>query len=399
MSKSQLILLLPLLSLALLHTVVDTCALLVSPLWTQFESTFQLTGSSLSMIFIVQSMPTSISQVVFGYLRDRKASTYLVWLGPLFTVLCLTTIGIADDLFLLCALLVIGGIGVGAFHPDAAVVAGGMLEGNRTRGLSVFMFGGSLGLAIGPAISGFVTSQWGLLGLAALAPILLLVIPVLWWQIKRGLSLEPTTDEPTKKSLGEMMEGRVGLAVMLLLICSARLVPNMAMDKVIAFTLDRHGADQMMTGLLQSVFLTSASVGMFLMAMKFRSGWEKRFMVGCPLLGIPLICVLGWKDCPLWLFIGTLIPTGMVLWGTAPAMVSYAQQLFPKGAGLASALTMGMAWGIGGLIQAPITAYFRSIDEPQAAFFAYTPCLALAALGAWCLPFRSADEQQPAETT
>ena len=89
-------------------------------------------------------------------------------------------------------------------------------------------------------------------------------------------------------------------------------------------------------------------------------------------------------------FYTVLLPAGvlagLVLWGTTPAMVSYAQQQFPKGAGLASAITMGLSWGLGGLIQAPITAYFQSTGHPQQALHAFIPCLALAAAGAYFLP-------------
>ncbi len=160
------------------------------------------------------------------------------------------------------------------------------------------------------------------------------------------------------------------------------------MDKVLAFTLKQPqwDYDETMIGITQSVFLIAASVGMFLMMFLFRSGLEKAFMVGCPLCGIPLMLILGWEDCPPWLMISTLAVAGMVLWGTSPAMVSYAQQQFPKGAGLASALTMGMAWGIGGLIQAPLTSWFQKAGMPQMPFWASVPFLALAGGIACFLP-------------
>ena len=109
-------------------------------------------------------------------------------------------------------------------------------------------------------------------------------------------------------------------------------------------------------------------------------------MIACPLMGIPLLLALGWSGCPNWLFVSLLVPTGFVMWGTTPAMVSYAQQLFPRGAGMASAITMGLAWGIGGLLHAPVTAYFREAGTPQTAFWGFIPFLVLAGLGAMLLP-------------
>lgn len=67
-------------------------------------------------------------------------------------------------------------------------------------------------------------------------------------------------------------------------------------------------------------------------------------------------------------------------------MVSYSHQLFPNGGGVASAITMGMAWGGGGMIQAKITSHFVALDVPHQAFHAIIPCLILATLGALLLP-------------
>ena len=377
----------PLICLALMHTLVDTCALLVAPIWPELEISHAIVGTAaLSVLFIVQSMPTSISQGFFGYFRDRRPNLYLIWLGPLVAAVCLTLVGVAPGKAVLCLLLIVGGIGVGAFHPEAAVVAGRLIPDNRTRGLSIFMLGGSLGLALGPTLSGGVVNVWGLPGLLYLAPPILFLIPLLVWSGGLTHVSEPTESSTTKSSLAEMLQGREKLAIAVLFICSFRLVPNMAMDKVVSFVMDQHHHDRLRTGLVQSMFLISASVGMFLMATLFRSGWERRFMILCPLAGIPLLIVMGWEGCPTWLFVSLLVPTGLVLWGTTPAMVSYGQQAFPKGRGLASAITMGLSWGLGGLIQAPITAHYRTTGMPQQALLVFVPFLALAACGAWFLP-------------
>jgi len=384
---------LPLVCLALLHTIVDTSALLVSPLWDRITVECRLAGLSLVGVMLAHSMPTSLAQGVFGFLRERKRLRWLMFAGPVAAVVCLTSVGgvaAAGRVGWLCALFVVGGVSVGAFHPEAAVRAGTLLPENRTRGLSIFMLGGSLGLSLGPLLSGYVVQRWDLEGLLYLMPGLLVLIPVLYWGTTRGETVANPRDgsgETGKaRRLSEMFDERVGLALALLLVCSCRLVPNMGMSKVMSFTLADRGFDERTVGLVQSLFLVSASVGMTLMAVLFPAGWERRFMVACPLLGLPLLAVWGWNGCPTWLLIGVLVPTGLVLWGTTPTMVSYAQQLFPRGAGVASAMTMGLAWGVGGLIEAPFTTYFQDIDRPQLAVWAFLPFLFVASVGAMFLP-------------
>ncbi|MCA9113794.1 MAG: MFS transporter, partial [Planctomycetaceae bacterium] len=304
---------------------------------------------------------------------------------------------------LLFGLLMLGGAGVGAFHPEAAVTAGSLLPGQRTRGLSIFMFGGALGLGLGPLLSGFAVSRWGFSGLAYTAVPLAAGVLLLSW-IGGFYRFSPSTPRPTARlSLSETFEGRIGVAVLLLAVCSFRLVPNMGMDKVLSFIMQSDGNSVLEIGRTQSMFLASASLGMMLMAFRFRAGWEKPFLIGCPLAGIPVLYVLGLEGLPGWLTSACLIAVGMLLWGTSPAMVSYAQQLFPRGAGVASALTMGLSWGLGGLLQAPITAWFHSIGQPRLALWGFVPFLVLSAAGACLLPGSSqwgrateADEPEPA---
>ena len=381
----------PLVCLALLHTVVDTSALLVSPLWSRLTLECGLVGASLLAVMLAHSLPTSLAQGVFGFLRERRRMGWLLLVGPAVAAICLTAIGLAaapGRVAVLCGLFMVGGIAVGAFHPEAAVRAGTLLPGNRTRGLAIFMLGGSLGLSLGPLLSGFVVGRWGLEGLVYILPPMLVVIPVLCWGARTRVGA--ATDVPPRRrvSVKEMFDGRIGFAVSLLLICSCRLVPNMGMSKVIAFTLAGPGRDfdEQAIGGIQSLFLVSASVGMSLLALLFPRGWERRFMVVCPLLGVPLLAVWGWEGCPTWLLIAVLIPTGLVLWGTTPTMVSYAQQVFPRGAGLASAITMGLAWGIGGLFEAPFTTYYHDLGRPQLAVWVFLPFVAVAGLASMFLP-------------
>ena len=383
--------LMPLVCLSLTHTLVDTCALSIAPLWKRLDDTFSLGQGGIVLLFIAQSMPTSFSQMIFGYIRDRKPTPRLLWIGPLAAIL-LTMVGLVNEPYVLFGLLIAGGIGVGAFHPEAAVTAATLIPGQRARGLSAFMFGGSLGLALGPILSGIVTDQWGLRGLAALAiPVIVCVIALRrigrLHQISRDTHVGSPVAECTH-NFSAIIRGRYLFAIALLLICSLRLVPNMAMDKILDYTLsaDDWGFSRTQVGLVQSLFLSAASVGMGLMAIWFRPGWEKRFMVACPLCGIPFLCLMGWNDCPRWMFIGALVPLGVALWGTSPAMVSYAQQHFPQGAGMASAITMGMSWGVAGLIQAPITSCFLKTERPTLALWAFIPFLVLSGLGATLMP-------------
>ncbi len=375
-----------LICLTLTHIVVDASAIVVGPLWGELKRVHALTENTLFIVLTIHALASSLAQPVFGYIRDRYPIKSILWIGPLLGAVMMPMVGPANNLIILCFALLLGGIGIGSFHPEAAVVAGSLIPERRTRSLSLFMFGGAMGLALGPLVCGAIVSTWGLSSIWILAPLYSGLILFLYRLGKPPAELFERDRKKPAQTLSQMLEGRIFLALFLFLVCSLRLVPNMAMDKLISFILEKQGASAIQIGMMQSIFLFSASAGMLLMAFRFKSGHEKAFMVGCPLLGIPLMLVLGWEGCPTWLMGLLLIPCGLVLWGTSPAMVSYSHQLFPKGGGVASAITMGMAWGGGGMIQAKITSHFVAIDVPHQAFHAIIPCLVLATIGALFLP-------------
>ncbi|MEZ6044607.1 MAG: MFS transporter [Planctomycetaceae bacterium] len=159
-----------LICLTLLHTLVDAAALLIAPLWPTLNEQFQFSSTGLTFAFIVQALPTSLSQAIFGVMRDRLSTPLFLWSGPLVAILFLSLVGFPSQFSLLCLLLIVGGTGVGAFHPEAAVTASRIFPELKTRALSIFLLGGTLGLCLGPLLSGFVVEKFGIKSLIWLIP-------------------------------------------------------------------------------------------------------------------------------------------------------------------------------------------------------------------------------------
>ena len=107
--------------LALIHTLVDCFSQFVSPLWPSLETELHLAPWVISILFAAWQLGASISQPLFGYLGDRFDTHLAVVFGPGVAIVCLTLIGFATGPVSLGLLLAIGGLGIGAFHPEAAV--------------------------------------------------------------------------------------------------------------------------------------------------------------------------------------------------------------------------------------------------------------------------------------
>ena len=114
------------------HAVVDTYAttlphllpLLFRKLVSQTTSWSSLAG----LIIAVSGVFNSFSQVLFGQLADRGRAAHFLILGVAIPSVCTSLMGVVPSLLTLMLLLIIGGMGVAAFHPPAAVQAAALAQ-------------------------------------------------------------------------------------------------------------------------------------------------------------------------------------------------------------------------------------------------------------------------------
>ena len=55
---------------------------------------------------------------------------------------------------------------------------------------------------------------------------------------------------------------------------------------------------------------------------------------------------------------------GLLLGVVSPVLIGYGQRLLPEGQRLASAITMGVSWGIGGLIVSALVGTLNYVGRP-----------------------------------
>jgi FSR family fosmidomycin resistance protein-like MFS transporter len=298
---------------------------------------------------------------MFGYLGDRFDTRRAVAIGPALAVICLTLVGLAPGAASLAFLLMAGGLGIGAFHPEAAVGVVQASDRRFTFGLAIFTFGGMVGLGMGPYLSGTLVDHFGLSGLlwAAIPGLLLLALLV----SIRGPTAHPHTHvDAAPPSLGEILDGRGASVLVLLAVATLRVVPALGVPLVLAFLLKQEGASEAKIGLVQSVFLVSGGVGTLICPLFARAGRELGTLIGTTLLAAGFLALMR-PDNP-WLLYVALVGSGFLLQGTIPILISYSQRLLPRGRRLAASLTLGASWGLGGILVAGLKAIFTGDQLP-----------------------------------
>ena len=341
----------PLTMLALLaacHFLVDIVAGTTSPLWPTLETHLKFDQGGLLWVYVVWSIATSFSQLLFGLWADRYHSRWLIWTGPLFGILCISSLGLVSSSAALAVLFAIGGLGIAAFHPEAAATAGTLLPEQRSRAMAIFALCGYLGQAVGPYYSGRITDQLGprglVWGMAWGLPILFLLF--------LGLRRAPVTISPPNVRASEKFDAREKLPVIALLLAvgALRILPALGVPLALAYLLKSTAASNELIGAVQSAFMAGIGFGAMACAAFVKRSWERHVLWIFPLCAAPfLAAIVSASDWTLLALVGT---SGLLLGVTMPVYISYGQQLLPHGQRVASAITMGVSWGIGGGIVA-----------------------------------------------
>jgi FSR family fosmidomycin resistance protein-like MFS transporter len=140
-------------------------------------SAYHLSYTLAASLVLASGIVSSVVQPLFGWLGDRVDRPWLMSLGVLLAGSGVALLGFMDTypLMLLCA--AVCGIGVALFHPEGGKLANVVAGANKGAGISNFSVGGNIGFAIGPIITIFALSTFGIHGTALfIIPAILMAI-------------------------------------------------------------------------------------------------------------------------------------------------------------------------------------------------------------------------------
>ncbi|MBM7168588.1 MFS transporter [Streptomyces sp. G44] len=147
--------------LALGHACVDVYQGAVAALVPFFIAERAYTYAAASGIVLAASLLSSVVQPLFGALTDKWAMPWLLPVSALVGGTGVALAGVGDDYALTLLAVAVSGIGVAAYHPEAARVARRASRGSHTA-MSWFSLGGNLGFATAPLLTAAVVATGGL---------------------------------------------------------------------------------------------------------------------------------------------------------------------------------------------------------------------------------------------
>lgn len=139
-----------LVTLMLGHYSVDMYSGVIPVLYPLLTDKFDLSLKTVGLVSLAYSGMASLSQPLFGWIADRYGTRF-VGIALAWTALMFACVGFAPSFGVLLLFAGLAGIGSGAYHPMGAVNARAVIdEAERNTAMSIYVTGGTLGVASGP---------------------------------------------------------------------------------------------------------------------------------------------------------------------------------------------------------------------------------------------------------
>lgn len=304
-------------------------------------------------LVLAATVSSSVVQPLFGIFSDSRPLPLLMPLGVLAGGLGMALVGLVPNFALIFLSVVFSGIGVAAFHPEAARFANYVSGARRARGMSFFSVGGNAGFALGPVFTTPLVLLFGLPGTVFLAvPAVLMAAAMLFEMPRlRGFQPEAPEDAGTARGVGEHPE-HWGPFVRMIGVVTVRSVVYFGLVAYVATYYERVLDSTAAVGnTALTVMLASGAVGTLLMG-PLADRFGRRVVLGVSMLLLPpLIFAFTLAGPALGMVLLALVGAATV--GTFGVTVVMGQEYLPGRIGLAAGVTMGLSIGLGG-VGAPV---------------------------------------------
>jgi FSR family fosmidomycin resistance protein-like MFS transporter len=337
-----------LVTLMLGHFTVDSYVGLLPVLYPLLIGRFHLSLGTVGLVALAYTGMASISQPVFGLIADRWGTRF-TGLALIWTAVTFAAVGFAPSFPALLAIAFASGAGSGAFHPFGALTVRGLLP-NRgiSTAMSVYVTGGTIGVAAGPIIGVVAFSLFGTRGTA------LMLLPGLASAIFLLVAMRGRP-EVTRRPQRPAGPGAGVALIPLLATIGVMASRSWTTTTLQAFTPTWYhllGYGPWFYGPLATTIVLASAVGTVGCGSLADRFGRRTVILGSLVLSIPAVALFVLFPGPLGFLWGVMV--GALAASTAPLMLLLAQELMAWRAGLASGLIMGLGF-VTGAIGTPVT--------------------------------------------
>lgn len=352
------------------HLCIDLCQGAVPAFLPFLITERHFSYAAAASLVLATSLASSVIQPLFGSLADRFAAPWFMPVGLLVAGLGLTGAGLAPDYWQIVLAMMVSGIGVATFHPEAARWMNLVAGDRRATAMSIFSLGGNLGFALGPLLTTGLLLFLGLPGAGLLLVPLAVISLVLIFNFPRLMTYHRNNAARGKRAVSASANNWRAFWLLSGAVTGRSIVfygvnTFLPLYWIVVLNQTKSAASLALTALL----LTGAVGTIISGRLADRYGRRIVVLVGFIALAPCLLAfvTLGTLNVPLAFVL--LLPIGLALFAPASVMVVMGQEYLPANIGIASGVTLGLAVSIGG-ITTPFFGHLADLYGVHAALVA-----------------------------
>ncbi len=296
-------------------------------------------------VVLAATIVSSVAQPAFGALADRRSVPWLRPAGLLLAGAGIGAVGLMGSYLMVCVAVLVSGLGVAAYHPQAARSVHAHRTGDSAMGW--FSFGGIAGYATGPVVTTAVIAGAGLTATPLLA------LPAAFAaathiRLRTPMVSPPSRHATTGTKESERAEDWPRFSGLTAIVVLRSITYYCVTTLLVVHLTTQRGLSLAMATTALTVFTATGAAATLLGG--YLTRWAPRTVViaGSYLFTTPAIVGVATATGPVSIlaFAG-LLGLGMHL--PVPLHTTLGQHLLPRHVGTAAGVTLGLSISVGGL--------------------------------------------------
>ena len=336
--------------LVLAHTATDINQGAIPVLLPFFIAEHHISYAAAASIVFAINIASTVAQPIFGYLSDRHSRPWLIPVAMLCAGIGVSLTGWVPNFGLGVLVVGLAGLGMAAFHPEGARLIHALAGDRKATAMSFFAVGGQLGFVIGPLLATAAMLLWGLRGSISLVVPTAVVAGLVLVRLNRFSGAGQTQGIGPGAQAGTAAQvAWVPFAFLAVVLLSRSVVFYGLNTFLPLFWLNVLNQSKAAAGTALTVLMASSVAGNLLGGkLGDRYGYRIVAIIGfaCLMVLLPLFT---WVSTPTQALL-MLIPVGLALSLPTSPLVVLGQDYLPNRVGLASGVTLGLAFSFGGIL-------------------------------------------------
>jgi len=330
------------------HTATDVNQGALPAMLPFFIAAYDLSYAAAAAIVFAVNISSSVVQPLFGFAADRFSKPWLLPAGLMLAGLGLALTGLFQDYYSILFLGIVSGVGIAAYHPEAARLVNFAAGDNKGAAMSLFGVGGTIGFALGPLVITAALLQWGLEGtLVLIVPVTIMALVMIFY-LPKFASLTTTSTRNASVLITDTLKENWSGFTRIAIIVSGRSIVFFGLNIFIPiYWISELNQSKVAGATALTLFAGSGIFGNLAGGnLADRIGQKKVMLLG--LLGLTIFLPILVMVENVQIATLLLIPTGFMLFSTYSPAIVMGQGYLPNRIGLSSGVTLGLSVAIGG---------------------------------------------------